>query len=681
MKEIFVKALLLAIFSIVFQRATVLIAQDDIPSTKGGRVVIYYGGGTPIHFNPAVQTGTSTALVGTQLFAGLLRYGKDWSPQPYLAKKWHVSPDGLTVTFDIVENARFHDGKPVTAEDVAFSIRTVRDYHPFKSMLSPVDAVNVVGPHRIELSLLHPHPALFLCLSPALTPIIPKHIYGNGGDLRKHPANLMPVGSGPFRLIDHEPGKYIKLGRFEDFFIPARPYLDEILIRLVREPSAQMIALQRQDAHILAPFIDYASLDALKENPHLISTNKGYDAIGPIVWLAFNLKHAPLNDRRVRQAMAYAMDHEFIINSMHQGRSVRADGPITPSSPYYYQNIKKYSLDLAKAKSLLDAAGLAPGQDGIRFEIGLDYIPVLPSQHKDIAHYLKRQFAKIGVIVNIRTSETFPKWAVKVSNWDFEMTLDSVYNWGDPLIGVHRTYHSSNIRKGVIWSNTQNYRNEKVDQILDQAARELNTNRRKKLYDEFQKIVAEELPVIWLNVLPFHTIYHQGLGNPPISIWGLHSPLDALYWKKRPSKDIRPIPLSYQMDEKASIENCGRHIIDLLNNYELDIVSEFISKPENGYVDLEKTGLHAIGSTRQGVIFLDNSRQMRPGMEISGIMDLSGDKILSTLIQASGEKSSGHLKLKSVFPNPTNNQLTLASIWCGELKSSDFICVIKWQEE
>ncbi len=91
-------------------------------------------------------------------------------------------------------------------------------------------------------------------------------------------------------------------------------------------------------------------------------------------------------------------------------------------------------------------------------------------------------------------------------------------------------YVCDNIKQGVVWTNTQNYCNPRVDELLAQAARELDVDKRKALYSEFQKIVTDELPVIWINVLPYYTIYNAGLGNPPLSIWGVHSPLDEVYW-------------------------------------------------------------------------------------------------------------------------------------------------------
>ena len=128
----------------------------------------------------------------------------------------------------------------------------------------------------------------------------------------------------------------------------------------------------------------------------------------------------------------------------------------------------------------------------------------------------------------MRAAPDFPTWAQRVSNYDFDLTMDTVFNWGDPVIGVNRTYLSSNIRKGIIWSNTQQYSNPKVDELLQQAAVELAPEKRKALYSEFQKIVVSELPIYFVNVSPYYNAFSKGLDALPTTIWGVMSPLDEL---------------------------------------------------------------------------------------------------------------------------------------------------------
>jgi len=218
------------------------------------------------------------------------------------------------------------------------------------------------------------------------------------------------------------------------------------------------------------------------------------------------------------------------------------------------------------AARLLDQAGYPLHPDGSRFSLTLDYIPAIPSLQREVALYIAHQLEKLGIAVEVRESSSFPEWAERVSNWDFDMIMDSVYNWGDPVIGVERTYMSDNIRKGVVWSNTQNYRNPEVDEILEQARIELNINKRKALYSEFQQIVVEDLPIIWINTSPFYTAYHNGLGNLPLTIWGVHSPFDEVYWKEFPSRQRMPLPAFDNEHEKSHLMKLGIQAIELLGS-------------------------------------------------------------------------------------------------------------------
>ena len=150
---------------------------------------------------------------------------------------------------------------------------------------------------------------------------------------------------------------------------------------------------------------------------------------------------------------------------------------------------------------------------------------------KPQVEYVKAALKKVGIDVTVRASADFPTWAKRIGAMDFDLSWDTVFNWGDPVIGVHRTYVSSNIGKGV-WSNThKGIKTARVDEILDAAGQESDPAKRKALYSEFQKIVAGEVPVYWTNALPYHTVYSDNIGNPPLGIWGTSSPIDMTYLK------------------------------------------------------------------------------------------------------------------------------------------------------
>ena len=306
-------------------------------AAKGGILVI----GTtqkPRHLNSAVQSGIATMMPAAQLFASPIRMDANWKPQPYLAERWDLSPDNRSVTLHLRKDAVFHDGKPITAEDVKFSIETIRDNHPFKTMYGPVNAVTVADPHTAVVRLSEPHPALLLAMSTSLTPIIPKHIFGDGTDVKVHPRNANPIGSGPFKLVEFKPGEFTVLERFDKFFLKDTPKLNRVIIREFKDTSSMMLAFERGEIDIHSELTDAGQISRASKLPNvtLASTSP---AIGPIAWLAFNTKSPKLADKRVRQAINFAIDKNiclkrYLVKFIHvlQGRSLLAVPFMSPKS-------------------------------------------------------------------------------------------------------------------------------------------------------------------------------------------------------------------------------------------------------------------------------------------------------------------------------------------------------------
>ncbi len=517
-----------ACFAACSSLALPVVAQEQ--PKRGGTLVVGTTQ-TPRHLNGAVQSGIATAVPSTQLFASPLRFDDKWNPQPYLAESWKLAEDGMSLTLNLRKNAVFHDGKPVTSADVAFSIMAIKANHPFQTMLGPVEKVDTPDAYTAIIRMNKPHPAIVLAMSPALCPILPKHVYGDGQDLKTHPRNSADVvGSGPFRLVEFKAGQRIVMERFDKFFLPGKPYLDKVVVNLSPDASSLMLGLERGDIQML-PFVSVPTdLRRLKDNAKLTLTPKGYEGIGPLNWLAFNLERKPLSDVKVRKAIAHAVDKNFITRALMGGFAVPADGPIVPTSPFAVTDVVRYPLDLKKAAALLDEAGYKPGANGERFKLTIDYLPGADDQQKTVAEYVRGQLKKIGIAVDVRASADFPAWAKRIAAHDFDMTMDLVFNWGDPIIGVHRTYLSSNIRP-IIWTNTQSYRNPQVDELLNTAGGVLDPTKRKAYYATFQKIVTDELPIDFINVVPYHTAALRTVGNVPTSIWGPMSPYDEVYLK------------------------------------------------------------------------------------------------------------------------------------------------------
>jgi peptide/nickel transport system substrate-binding protein len=497
---------------------------------RGGTLVIA-SLDTPRHLNGAVQSGWATGIPSTQLFASPLRFDDKWHPQPYLAEKWALSADGLSLTLNLHKNAVFHDGQPLTSTDVAYSIMAIKANHPFNTMLAPVEKVDTPDPHTAVIRMRTPHPAILLVMSPGLCPILPKHIYDDGQDLKTHPRNSANVvGSGPFKLVEFTPNQRIVLERFDKFFLPGRPYLDKVVISTMSDATTAALSLERGDAQMMTFASKPTELKRLSSNPKVKVLDKGYEGFGGVVWLAFNLTRKPMSDLAVRKAIAMSIDKNFYAKALQGGFAVPIDGPLHPSSPFASKDLVRYPLDLKKAAQTLDAAGYKAGANGERFKITMDYFPGADEWGKNGAEYLRSQLKKVGITVEVRPEPDFPTWAKRMGEHDFDVSVDGTFNWGDPIIGVHRTYLSTNI-KPIVWSNTQSYSNPKVDQLLNDAAKEVDPVKRRADYAAFQKIVTDELPVIYLTTQAMRTVVSTRVGNPPTSIWGPLSPFDEIYLK------------------------------------------------------------------------------------------------------------------------------------------------------
>lgn len=522
----------LALASVVLMAASVLSALPAAAQAakRGGTLIV---GTTQVArtLNGAVQSGFSTAMPGAQLFASPLRFDDKWNARPYLAESWKLADDGKSLTLHLRRDAVFHDGHPITSEDVAYSIMAIKANHPFATMMGPVERVDTPDPYTAIIRMSTPHPAIVLAMSPALCPILPKHIYDDGKDLKTNPRNAVNVvGSGPFKLVEFVPGQRIVLERFDKFFLPGKPYLDKVIFNVTRDNASLILGMERGDIQML-PFIGGAlDLKRLSKDPKIAITAKGYEGAGALNWLAFNLTRKPLSDLIVRKAIATAIDKNFIVKVLMGGFASVDDGPIIPSSPFATTDLTRYPFDLKKAAAMLDAAGYKVGADGSRFKLTIDYLPGVDEQQKNVAEYIRGQLKKVEIAVELRPSADFPGWARRMATHDYDMSMDSVFNWGDPVIGVARTYLSTNI-KPIVWSNTTSYNNPKVDELLKKAGSEMDPAKRKAYYAAFQKIVTADLPIVFINTTPYHTATSVKVGNVPASIWGPMAPYDEVYFK------------------------------------------------------------------------------------------------------------------------------------------------------
>ena len=493
----------------------------DTGPVAGGTMLIQ-STQVPRHLNGTVQSGYATAVPGTQLNASPLLIDENFEPQPYLAESWEISDDGLSVTLNLVEGAVFHDGEPITSEDVAFSITTSRDNHPFRTMFAPVTGVDTPDDLTAVINLSEPHPAILLAMSPGLLPIIPEHVYNDGQEIREHPCNAGEcfVGSGPFTLAEYEAGSIIRLEAFEDFFIPERPYLDEIIIEIVPDPATITLGLENGTTDLALPPGE-ANIVRLQGNDDVIVTAEGHAAVGQVNWLEFNLADPALSNVEVRRAIADGIDREFLTDVLQQGTTIATTTGIHQGSPFHNPDTEHYGAGVEAAQQRLADAGV----DASSISFAVDYIP--PVQLAQ-AEYVVQVLQDIGFEAELNISPDFPTWATRVATGEHQMTLNNVWNWGDPVIGVHRSYLSTN-NVGAIWTNNTGYNNPQVDALLAQAGSTFDVAERIDLYHQMQTIVNEDVPMVYLSNGVFWQAFQPRVQNPPIGVWGQLGPMHEVW--------------------------------------------------------------------------------------------------------------------------------------------------------
>ena len=487
----------------------------------------------PTQFNGNIASGTPPNIPGSQLFASPLLFDDEWNPQPYLAESWELADDGLSLTLNLVEGATFHDGEPIQSHDVAFSIAMNQENHPFKPMFAPVTSVDTPDDQTVVINLANPHPAILIAMSPGLLPIFPEHIYGDVENIRDCTCNSDPaelVGSGPFILEEFDTTNgVIRMSPNEDFFL-GRPYVDELVIAV--RPSANELITEMENGEIhIGNVQGVADLERLRDSDTLTVTPRGYEGIGAVVSMQFNLEDEVLGIKEVRQAIAYAIDKDFIIDELHAGLPFRAKSPIHPGSPYYDDSIEGYEFDLERAAELLDEAGFPADGDGNRgITLTMDAIPTADDYQSAIAEYAKSALAEIGIEIELRTSPDFGTWASSyLAPRDYDITMQILFMWADPIIGVHRSFLEENIQP-IPFANNSAYINPELEELMAAAGAEQDFDARVAAYAEIQAVLADDLPFHWLEALPTNSVYNTELvQNPPLTIWGQMSPLHEVW--------------------------------------------------------------------------------------------------------------------------------------------------------
>jgi peptide/nickel transport system substrate-binding protein len=460
-----------------------------------------------------LSTSGPIGQVSPKIYEGLLEYDFNLDPKPGLASSWEVSEDGKTVTFHLQEGVTWHDGEPFTSADVKFTVEEVlSQVHPrgpntFRELAS----IDTPDEHTVVFNLANPAPYMMRALSGYESPMVPKHLL-EGTDIRDNDLANDPVGTGPFKFVEWAKGQYIRLDKNEDYWRDGLPYLDRVVLRFIPDAATRTAAMERGEVH-MAAFGALPNVDVVRvrEQEGIGVTTDGYSMINPMALLELDTTQPPLDNKLVRQAIAHAIDQQFIIDNIWFGYGKPATGAVSSnfaSTGLYNPDLPRYDGGPEVANQLLDEAGFPRNENGVRFSIMHDIIPY-GEEWQRLGEYLKQALGDVGIELELRY-EDVPTWLKRVyGDYDFTLNSNFFYQLADPSIGVDRQYHSSQIRQGTVFVNSSRYSNPEVDELLNKAAMESDPQVRAELYHRFQEIVAEDLPVIPLFEMEFVVVYDE----------------------------------------------------------------------------------------------------------------------------------------------------------------------------
>lgn len=497
------------------------ISENGSAEPAYGDVLIEGTIGEPSVLIPMLAGDSASHNIAGMIFNGLVKYDTDLSVIGDLAESWEISSDGLVITFHLRKGVKWFDGVEFTADDVMFGFKTIIDEKTptaYKEDFLQVKKAEVLDKYTFRAIYEKP-------FAPALTSwsflvVLPKHLL-EGKDITKSDLKRNPVGLGPYKLNKWVAGQELILDSYKEYF-EGRPYIDRYVYRVIPDPATMFLELKAGgiDMMGLTP-IQYSKqteTDFFRNN-----FQKFRYPVFAYTYMGFNLKHPWFKDKRVRQAIAYAIDKSEIVDVVLFGLGSPATGPYVPNTWPYNPNVKRYEYNPEKAKQLLKEAGWEDTDgDGLLDKDGKPFKFTIRTNmgntlRKNTATIIQWRLAKIGIKVEIEALE----WSTFINEFIDKRRFEAVIlGWGiglDP--DQYDIWHSSKTKEKEF--NFITYNNPEVDELLEKGRRTFSIEERKKAYFKIQGILAEEVPYIFLYVPDATPIVHarfKGIKPSPIGI-------------------------------------------------------------------------------------------------------------------------------------------------------------------
>ena len=441
--------------------------------------------GNPTNLDPRFATDAYSSYIVSLVYSGLMRLNETGVPMGDLAEKWE-QPDDVTYRFRLKKGVTFHNGQAFTCEDVKYTydlLRSPESKSPYRSDFSLIESIACNGDYDLEIRLKKPFAPFWTDLQIGILP----HS-ASPDTLGDH-----PVGSGPFKFEEWARGEKIILRRFDNYH-DKKALLDGVTFRVIPNGVTRVLELERGGVDVLQNSVPPEAIELLGKKPGIsIERQPGIN----YNYLGFNLDHLVLKDRKVREAVARAIDRDAIIKYLWRGAAQPASGLLSPRNWAYNPDVVTFPYSPDVSNRLLDEAGYPdPDGPGPKTRFNLTFKTSTDRLRRRIAEVIKNQLAQVGIGVTVQSFEwgTFYR---DIKNGNFELYTLA---WVGVVEPDHywAIFNSFNIPPNGTGMNRNRYRNPEIDELTQKARETANFDERKKLYFAVQRIVAEDLPYVSL---------------------------------------------------------------------------------------------------------------------------------------------------------------------------------------
>lgn len=470
------------------------------------KVLVVRSIGDPMSFNPSTMADDNAYAIVQNIFNRLVKLDASKQVVPDLATDWSVSEDGMAITFNLRDDAKWHDGEPVTSEDVKYTFDTIKENpsYYFSSRLELVDSIETPDEHTVVFNTNRPDVSFIAELGWYATFIMPEHIYNNGQAWEDNPAYMDPIGSGPFMFEEHKQGVSVTLVPNPDYH-EGSPKLDKLIFSIIPDEATAVQALINGEIDVLEN-VPSSSISQLESNSDIRLKLNEYPSPMRII---FNLEDENVQDVNLRRAIAAAIDKEEISEKIYNGVQ-KPEYTMYPALIEWVANTEDTSpkFSTEEAVQILEEAGYTKDADGY-YVTGLTIDVFEGGGYPDAAQLMKASLKEAGIELIVNVQE-YNAWAQKVgTDRNFMLELQGGFMGPDPAALANR-YGSG---KG---SNYAAYNNPEFDDLLAQGAATGDQDERARLYKAAQAMLAEDLPFVPIVAYAAYDANSANFVNLPI---------------------------------------------------------------------------------------------------------------------------------------------------------------------